>query len=275
MAIFLPQKELKYSGGTSEFCPHCGVNVQFLNNNFIDWQIKPLGNPNITPLGIIKEENIPNNKIYFYDQISKERQFFYTSKCPHCDHSIVCLGESKLESSSESSPIDEDELTNKGHSIIESFIRLIYPTMPYHNLPSELPNEIKEDYSEAIETLQISEKASAALSRRCLQLILNENGFPGTDLSNQIDKVLLELPNYISKHLDAIRAIGNISAHPTKSKETGDILDVAPDEAQLLLDVLEQLINLFYIQQKKSKEITDRVNKKLKEAGKPPLKCPK
>jgi predicted RNA-binding Zn-ribbon protein involved in translation (DUF1610 family) len=53
----------------------------------------------------------------------------------------------------------------------------VYPTNTFRNpTPKEVPEHIKEDYEEACKVLPISEKASAALSRRCLQAILQGQG---------------------------------------------------------------------------------------------------
>jgi hypothetical protein len=58
--------------------------------------------------------------------------------------------------------------------------------------PKEVPEEIAKDYEEACKVLPISEKASAALSRRCLQAILQRQGYPQKDLAKQIDALLNE-----------------------------------------------------------------------------------
>jgi hypothetical protein len=48
--------------------------------------------------------------------------------------------------------------------------------------PREVPANIACDYEEACSVLPLSAKASAALSRRCLQTIRNASGVVGTDL---------------------------------------------------------------------------------------------
>src|ERR1700747_2613017 len=53
--------------------------------------------------------------------------------------------------------------------------------------PKEVPSEIKEHYEEAPPLLPFSSKASAALSRRCLQSILRSHGYTQQDLAKQID----------------------------------------------------------------------------------------
>ncbi|MGA9972020.1 MAG: hypothetical protein WA757_14400 [Candidatus Acidiferrales bacterium] len=65
--------------------------------------------------------------------------------------------------------------------------------------------------------------------------------------------------------------IGNFAAHPIKSKQTGEIVAVEPGEAEWNLDVLESLFD-FYFQPAILKEKKDALNKRLAEAGKPPLR---
>lgn len=140
-------------------------------------------------------------------------------------------------------------------------------------VPGEVPSNIAGDYNESCLVLPYSPKASAALSRRCLQTILTDY-FCTTkdDLSQQITEVLPKLPSYIAENLDAIRNIGNFAAHEKKSKISGLILDVEPNEAEWNLDVLELLFDFCYVYPAKSKKKRDELNQKLAEAGKPNMK---
>ena len=57
-------------------------------------------------------------------------------------------------------------------------------------VPPEVPAYIGQDYVEACRVLPFSAKASAALSRRCLQAILHEQGYRGRDLASEIGLLL-------------------------------------------------------------------------------------
>ena len=120
-----------------------------------------------------------------------------------------------------------------------------------------------------------SPKASAALSRRCLQHLLRTyaNIKPG-NLADEIQEVIESrtLPSYLSESLDAIRLIGNFAAHPIKSTHTGEIIDVEPGEAEWILDVLESLFDFYFVQPAKLLTKRDALNKKLADAGKKPMK---
>lgn len=142
-------------------------------------------------------------------------------------------------------------------------------------LPPEVPEEFTADYREACLVLTDSPKASAALSRRCLQHLLREKaGVKPSDLSKEIDDVLATktLPSDLADAIDAIRHVGNFAAHPLKSTNTGMILDVEPGEAEWLLDVLEALFDFYFVRPARLAAKRDALNKKLADAGKPPMK---
>lgn len=142
-------------------------------------------------------------------------------------------------------------------------------------LPVEVPAAIAEDYREACLVLADSPKASAALSRRCLQNLLRQAaGVKHSDLSNEIQQVLdsNQLPSSIADSVDAVRNIGNFAAHPMKNQSTGQIVDVEPNEAEWNLDVLESLFDLYYVLPAKARAKKAALDKKLAEIGKPPAK---
>ena len=143
-------------------------------------------------------------------------------------------------------------------------------------LPTELDDpQVIADYSEASLVLADSAKASAALSRRTLQHILRQKaGVAHADLNSEIQEILDRntLPSDIAENLDAVRNIGNFAAHPIKSTSTGEIVDVEPNEAEWNLEVLEQLIDFYYVRPAIAKKKRDELNEKLASAGKPPLK---
>ena len=156
----------------------------------------------------------------------------------------------------------------------ESKIRSLYPLGSARPLvPSEVPSHIAEDYSEACLVLPFSPKASAALSRRCLQAVLREAGGSNkNNLVGQIEEVFPKLPSHLQESLDAVRSIGNLATHPTKSTSTGTIVEVKLGEAEWNLDTLEALFDFYYVQPAKTKQKRKELDEKLKDAGKRPLK---
>ncbi|MFP3708167.1 DUF4145 domain-containing protein [Paraburkholderia sp. SIMBA_009] len=137
-----------------------------------------------------------------------------------------------------------------------------------------MPEHIAEDYREAGVVLEASPKASAALSRRCLQTVLREHGFTQYNLAEAIQAVIDSgrLPSAVADNIDAIRNIGNFAAHPMKDTSSGQILPVEPHEAEWNLDVLEELFDCFYVQPEKAREKRAALDAKLAAAGKPPMK---
>lgn len=140
---------------------------------------------------------------------------------------------------------------------------------------SEVPEQYTVDYKEAYITLPDSPKASAALSRRCLQHLLEEEvGVKKDNLYNEIQEVLDagKMPTHILNSLDAVRNIGNFAAHPIKSTSSGEIIEVEEGEAEWNLDVLESLFDYLFTQPAETRKKKDALNKRLRDAGKPEMK---
>jgi hypothetical protein len=92
------------------------------------------------------------------------------------------------------------------------------------------------------------------------------------DLLDQIIEVIPNLPSHLAEAVDAVRNIGNFAAHPIKSTNTGEIVDVEPGEAEWNLEVLEGLFDFYFVQPAILKKKRDALNVKLTEAKKPPMK---
>lgn len=152
---------------------------------------------------------------------------------------------------------------------------LVYPRSGRMPLGPEVPSIHAENYREACWVLSDSPKASAALSRRSLQLLLRDVAkVKPSDLSKEIDEVLAAktLPSHLAKAIDAVRQLGNFAAHPVKSTNTGEIVEVEPGEAEWILDVIEGLFDFYFVQPALLQKKREELDKKLAEAGKPPLK---
>jgi len=183
-------------------------------------------------------------------------------KCPECGRFILSL---------------QEKYNRFGSGAYhESRKFLCYPKAPSRTpVPEEVPKEFRNDYHEACLTLSDSPKASAALSRRCLQHILWECAKVKLgNLAGEIQQVLDDgkLPSHLLDFLDAVRNIGNFAAHPIKSKSSGEVIEVEPGEAEWNLDVIEALFDYFFVQPALLQKKRDALNAKLKEAGKPEVK---
>lgn len=142
-------------------------------------------------------------------------------------------------------------------------------------LSSYIPDDYRKDFEEAESVLDLSPKASAALSRRLLQKLLeNHVKIAKGDLINQIQEVIdsKKLPSHLEEQIDAIRNIGNFAAHASKSKSTGTIVDVEPSEADWNLELLNGLFDFYFVLPEKAKARKAALNTKLSSFNKPPLK---
>jgi hypothetical protein len=154
--------------------------------------------------------------------------------------------------------------------------RLIRPSGINRNpVPVEVPQKFASDYTEASLVIIDSPKASAALSRRCLQSVIREKmGIVKPNLDQEIQEIIDKslLPTDLLDNVDAIRNIGNFAAHPIKSQRTGEIVDVESNEAEWNLDVLEMLFEFLFVRPAATKKKRDALNSKLSDAGKKPMK---
>ena len=141
--------------------------------------------------------------------------------------------------------------------------------------PVEVPNQFASDYSEACLVLPDSAKAAAALGRRCLQNLLRDFvKVKAGNLADEIQQVIDsgKLPSDLTDSIDAIRNVGNFAAHPMKSQQSGEILDVLPGEAEWTIDVLEELFDFYFVRPEQRKKKREALDQRLKEAGKPAMK---
>ncbi|MCF7482497.1 DUF4145 domain-containing protein [Vibrio sp. J1-1] len=113
-------------------------------------------------------------------------------------------------------------------------------------LPNYIPQAIISDYEEACLIKDLSPKSSATLARRCLQGILRDYwGVKPARLVDEIKSIKDKVDPITWQAIDGVRGIGNIGAH--MEKDINVIVDVEPEEAQLLIGLLEHLIKEWYI----------------------------
>jgi hypothetical protein len=120
-------------------------------------------------------------------------------------------------------------------------------------LPDYIPLQIQTDYKEACSIVSLSPKASATLSRRCLQGMIHDFWhIKKNNLWEEINalKSCIDIETWDA--IDSIRVIGNIGAH--MEKDVNMIIDVDTNEASILIKLLEELFENWYIA-KHEKEI--------------------
>ncbi|GLH73706.1 hypothetical protein GETHLI_22080 [Geothrix limicola] len=128
----------------------------------------------------------------------------------------------------------------------------LVPSAAIKSFPTYIPVAILSDYREACLIRDLSPKASATLSRRCLQGILRDfwSVKPGR-LVNEIDQIRDRIDPLTWSAIDSLRKLGNIGAHMEKDIDT--IVDVDPQEAELLIGLVETLLREWYIAREERK----------------------
>jgi len=152
-----------------------------------------------------------------------------------------------------------------------SWTRRVYPRSN-RTPPPEVPIDIATDYTEAATILDDSPRASAALSRRALQLVLRDHlGAKGNNLEKEIDSVSAHVGPSLIISMHALRKIGNFGAHPNKDKLTLELIPVEAGEAEWSLDVLDELFQTVFIAPARSADRLAALNYKLTSAGYDPI----
>ncbi|MGO8867870.1 MAG: DUF4145 domain-containing protein [Alphaproteobacteria bacterium] len=143
-----------------------------------------------------------------------------------------------------------------GFSLAEELKRWkLLPESSARPLPDYVPEAIRTDYAQACRIRDLSPKASATLSRRCLQgMIRDFCGIRGSRLIDEIEKLESQVdqgkapagvqPDTLEA-IDHVREIGNIGAH--MEADINLIVDVDPDEAQKLIELIELLLEEWYV----------------------------
>jgi hypothetical protein len=134
-----------------------------------------------------------------------------------------------------------------------------------------VPSQLANDYYEACKIRDLSPKASATLSRRCIQGMIRD--FCEISKNRLIDEIRElrnladkgELPSGVAADtidaIDHIRSIGNIGAHFEKDIDV--IVDVDPGEAQALLELIEMLFEEWYV----ARDVRSRRLKRIESIG--------
>lgn len=122
----------------------------------------------------------------------------------------------------------------------------LVPASQARVFPDYIPPAIIADYTEACLIRDLSPKASATLSRRCLQGMIRD--FWNIRKGRLFDEVA-ELEKHVDRltwnAIDAVRSVGNIGAH--MEKDINLIVDVDATEAAKLIGLIELLIADWYV----------------------------
>nr|DAW54825.1 MAG TPA: protein of unknown function (DUF4145) [Caudoviricetes sp.] len=133
-----------------------------------------------------------------------------------------------------------------GKGFKKPFRVLVNPTSSAKQYPDYIPKAIRDDYEEAYSIVNLSPKASATLSRRCLQGMIRDFwNIKKSKLADAINELQNKVTSSQWKAIDSVRKIGNIGAHMESDINT--IVEVDSGEAEKLLKLIELLIDKWYI----------------------------
>ena len=134
----------------------------------------------------------------------------------------------------------------------------LLPQSSAKTFPDYIPKPIRDDYEEACAIKDLSPKASATLSRRCLQGIIRDFwGVKGGSLFAEVNQLSGKIDLETWDAIDAVRKIGNIGAH--MEKDINLVVDVDPEEASLLIGLIETLLEDWYIAKEKRKNHLQKI----------------
>lgn len=151
---------------------------------------------------------------------------YLTAKCSHCNNFSIWLTD-----------------------------KMVYPlsgTVEMAN--SDLPEDIKNDYNEAKDIVNISPRGAAALLRLAVQKLCIHLGEKGTNINDDIKSLVKKgLPQTMQQALDSVRVVGNNAVHPGKI-DLNDNIEIAYALFGFVNIICEMLIS----QPKKVKEYYEK-----------------
>jgi len=203
-----------------------------------------------------------STSIHYYESRSKVGYFGLLTKiivCPNktcAEYSIIA----ELYSARINIAGHQEIIPDKG-PFLEWILRPASSAIPQ---PEYIPSVIRNDYEEACAILHLSPKASATLSRRCLQGMIRDFwGIRKPRLIDEIEALQPIIEPLTWEAIDAIREIGNIGAHMEKDVNT--IIEIEPSEANLLINLIEDLFQTWYVQKHDREERFKKIQAIVKE----------
>ena len=126
--------------------------------------------------------------------------------------------------------------------------------------PEYIPQSIREDYEEACSIVKLSPKASATLSRRCLQGMIRDywNVSGKGSLQQEIDTIKDKVDPQVNRVLHSLRQLGNIGAHP--ERDINLIVDIEPGEAEKMIKLIEFLMSEWYVKRHETEQLLNEIN---------------
>lgn len=183
-----------------------------------------------------------------YDRDGRYQMVYWRCGNTECSRLIVQFQEFEKSLVSKEGNLYNDRY--KGYFSLAPKIFSVRPRGAMRPLPDEVPPEYSKMFQESCLVLDDSTNASAALSRRCLQYFINkELGIDEGNLKKDVQKTIDDkrLHPSVTDLLDDVRESGNNGAHAWENEVTGEIVDVEPEHASWMLDVLEDIFQVYFV----------------------------
>jgi hypothetical protein len=133
--------------------------------------------------------------------------------------------------------------------------KMAYPiTGNVETVNVDLPEEIKKDYNEAKDIVNISPRGAAALLRLAIQKLCIHLGEEGKNINKDIASLVKKgLPETMQQALDSVRVVGNNAVHP-------GVIDFedSSDTAFALFGFVNIIADVLITQPKKVKEYYEK-----------------
>lgn len=211
-------------------CPHCGttVYVDMDSSSFYDEQD-------------------------FDDKVAAN---IHVGFCPSCRKPIVEMEYGEFWGEDELGTIHTDE----------SIKSRIYPIWEKATiLDDSIPEKYRKLFAESEQVNCVSPKASATLSRYLLQMLLHEE-LHIKEKNLQLEIEALEkcnnIPSELITILQVMRRVANFGAHPKKSTNSNEIVEVEKGEAEVMLEVLKQLFDFLFVKPKRQEQFLKDIEAK-------------
>ena len=137
-----------------------------------------------------------------------KQHWFLTTKATRSHHGLSLSG-----------TIEDNTIAECDHCGEHTFWqggKMIFPYSGTAPLPNpDLPNDIKDDYTEARNIIELSPRGAVALLRLAIQKLCVHLGEDGKNINADIGNLVKKgLPMKMQKALDSVRVVGNNAVHP-------------------------------------------------------------
>lgn len=221
-------------------CPYCKTKTTIVNGNY-------------------------SYKLHIFDNYVLKTEYIL---CPNKDCKKITIKASLLKKSDFMSVVGTMYQKQESSPIWEKILQPYIPNAMV--LPEYIPKYLREDYYEAYKIIELSPKSSATLTRRCLQGMIRD--FWNIKKSRLIDEIKelenkAEIDFETKRIMEILRKFGNSGAH--LEKDVNLIIDIKKEDAKILLNLLEELFQNWYIAKHEKEERLKRLEMKLGENKKP------